>query len=77
MRDEKWKMYGSLFFRCSDTVSMLPGIDPLALFSRRGVGREKRAVPATIDVLTRDMRDKRDELKGGLVDSQLRASKYD
>jgi hypothetical protein len=65
---------GSLFFRCSDTVSLLPGIDPLALFSRRGVGREKRAVPTTIVSLTREVRDRRNEPNGGLVDSQLRAS---
>jgi hypothetical protein len=51
VRDEKWKSTGSLFFRCTDTVSLLSGIDPLALFSRRGVGREKGAVPTTISFL--------------------------
>jgi hypothetical protein len=30
---------------------MFPGIDPLALFSRRGVGGEKGAVPTTISFL--------------------------
>jgi hypothetical protein len=48
---KKGKYIGSLFFRCSDAVSMLPGIDPLALFSRGGVGREKGAVPTTISFL--------------------------
>ena len=36
----------------SETIS-----NPLVLISRRGVVREKRAVPATIVSFTRDMRD--------------------